>query len=469
VLFLVDRIPLAKQTEDAFAEHLPDYPAYVLRTGRRFQDEKRITITTLQSMVNIYGEYSSGYFDLVISDECHRSIYGKWSGVLKHFDGVQIGLTATPCVANLEDMAPDEEDKLFVRDTLRFFEVDKPTYSYKLKDAIHAGDSLILNAAHNADYVASKTFFAGEAVKGAMPTGEWLVVRPNSEVADPAFINFWLRSASTRKSIKFLVKGIHLYPKDVATLPVALPPLTEQHRIVNLLSRAEGIVRLRREAEKKAAQLIPALFLDMFGDPTANPKGWPTRPLGELVAFMSGGTPSKAREDFWEGDLPWVSPKDMKRMAITDAIDHVNRKILTETNIKLVPVGSLLIVVRGMILIHTVPVAVSRAPLTINQDMKALTPQIDANSTYLLWLMKVSQPQLLNLVSTAAHGTKKLETERLEAFLIPLPPLEAQEAFANKVAQIESIQTQQSAAFAKALSTFNALLARTFANQVQTA
>ena len=59
VLFLVDRIPLAKQTEDAFAEHLPDYPAYVLRAGRRFQDEKRITITTLQSMINLYADYSS--------------------------------------------------------------------------------------------------------------------------------------------------------------------------------------------------------------------------------------------------------------------------------------------------------------------------------------------------------------------------------------------------------------------------
>lgn len=139
VLFLVDRIPLAKQTEDAFAEHLPDYPAYVLRAGRRFQDEKRITITTLQSMINLYGEYSSGYFDLIVSDECHRSIYGKWSGVLKYFDGVQIGLTATPCVANLDQIEGDEEDKLFVRDTLRFFEVDAPTFSYKLKDAIRDG------------------------------------------------------------------------------------------------------------------------------------------------------------------------------------------------------------------------------------------------------------------------------------------------------------------------------------------
>ena len=138
VLFLVDRIPLAKQTEDAFAEHLPDFPAYVLRAGRRFQDEKRITITTLQSMVNLYADYSSGYFDLVISDECHRSIYGQWSGVLRHFDGVQVGLTATPCVAD-PDEAGDAEDKAFVRDTLRFFEVDAPTFSYKLKTAIREG------------------------------------------------------------------------------------------------------------------------------------------------------------------------------------------------------------------------------------------------------------------------------------------------------------------------------------------
>lgn len=138
VLFLVDRIPLAKQTEDAFAEHLSDFPAYVLRAGRRFQDEKRITITTLQSMVNIYHQYSAGYFDLVISDECHRSIYGKWSGVLKHFDGIQIGLTATPCIADPGTFG-DDEDKLTIRDTLRFFEVDRPTFSYKMKDAIREG------------------------------------------------------------------------------------------------------------------------------------------------------------------------------------------------------------------------------------------------------------------------------------------------------------------------------------------
>jgi type I restriction enzyme R subunit len=141
VLFLVDRIPLALQAEDAFTEHLKELPCYVLRANRRFQDEQRITITTLQSMVNIYHEYSSGYFDLVITDECHRSIYGKWRKVLEHFDGIQIGLTATPCVKPTGEDGSDNssDENAFVRDTLRFFGVDKPTFSYTLKRAIDDG------------------------------------------------------------------------------------------------------------------------------------------------------------------------------------------------------------------------------------------------------------------------------------------------------------------------------------------
>jgi len=139
VLFLVDRITLAKQTEDAFAEFLPEYPAYVLRAGRRFQDEKRITISTLQSFISEYSSLPASYFQLVVVDECHRSIYGKWSGTLKHFDGVQLGLTATPCVLKDVDNLPDPEDGQFIRDTLRFFEVDEPTFTYSMKQAIQEG------------------------------------------------------------------------------------------------------------------------------------------------------------------------------------------------------------------------------------------------------------------------------------------------------------------------------------------
>ncbi len=73
VLFLVDRIALAGQAEDAFTDHLPDYPCHVLRPGRGFDRAKRITIATLQTMIAEYRDLSPGYFDLVITDECHRS------------------------------------------------------------------------------------------------------------------------------------------------------------------------------------------------------------------------------------------------------------------------------------------------------------------------------------------------------------------------------------------------------------
>ena len=138
VLFLVDRIALAGQAEDAFTDHLRDYPCHVLRPGRGFDRAKRITIATLQTMIAEYRELSPGYFDLVITDECHRSIYGKWSGVLRHFDSIQLGLTATPCTAE-ENAVADPEDGLFVRDTLRFFELERPTFRYTLRQAIEAG------------------------------------------------------------------------------------------------------------------------------------------------------------------------------------------------------------------------------------------------------------------------------------------------------------------------------------------
>ena len=138
VLFLVDRIALAAQAEDAFTDHLRDHPCHVLRPGRGFDRAKRVTIATLQTMIAEYRRLSSGYFDLVVTDECHRSIYGKWSRVLRHFDGIQLGLTATPCTADATRTA-ETEDGLFVRDTLRFFELDAPTFHYRLRQAIGEG------------------------------------------------------------------------------------------------------------------------------------------------------------------------------------------------------------------------------------------------------------------------------------------------------------------------------------------
>ena len=127
VLFLVDRSELANQAESAFKQLLSDHSAYILRSGAKKQ-EKEITISTLQTMVNTYAEFSPAYFDLVISDECHRSIYGQWQVCLSRFDAIQLGLTATP--------SPQID-----KNTYEFFDCTylKPTYTYTLQDGIKEG------------------------------------------------------------------------------------------------------------------------------------------------------------------------------------------------------------------------------------------------------------------------------------------------------------------------------------------
>jgi type I restriction enzyme R subunit len=95
VLFLVDREQLAKQALEAIQDILNQYSSYWLRPGM-VRQEQQITVCLLQTMISRYTEFTSGYFDVVIADECHRSIYGSWQTALTHFDALHIGLTATP-------------------------------------------------------------------------------------------------------------------------------------------------------------------------------------------------------------------------------------------------------------------------------------------------------------------------------------------------------------------------------------
>ncbi len=95
VLFLVDREQLAKQALEAIQDILSQYSSYWLRPGM-IRQEQQITVALLQTMISRYAEFTSGYFDVVIVDESHRSIYGAWQTALTHFDALHIGLTATP-------------------------------------------------------------------------------------------------------------------------------------------------------------------------------------------------------------------------------------------------------------------------------------------------------------------------------------------------------------------------------------
>jgi type I restriction enzyme S subunit len=154
---------------------------------------------------------------------------------------------------------------------------------------------------------------------------------------------------------------------------------------------------------------------------------WPLVPLRYLVRFLSGGTPGKGNADFWSGGtIPWVSPKDMKVDRIRDSEDHITEAALDGSATQVVPVGSVLVVVRGMILAHTLPVAVTVGSVTINQDIKALVCGERIMPEFLHAVLAGQAEWLLSQADSSAHGTKKLETEVLQRFEVPCPPLQQQ-------------------------------------------
>jgi type I restriction enzyme S subunit len=331
---------------------------------------------------------------------------------------------------------------------------------------ISSGDSLILNAAHNADYVASKMFFAGASVEGALPTGEWLIVRAKSDLVLPAYLNFWLRSASARKAIKFLVKGIHLYPKDVAALSVPIRSLPEQRRIVDLLSRADGIVRLRREAEKKAAELIPALFLDMFGDPATNPKGWPVARLDAVAQIISGATKGRRFDPSEAIELPYMRVANVKdgHLDLTE-IKTIAVKRGEVDKYRLLP-GDLLMTEggdpdklgRGALWSGEIETCLHQNHIfKVRADRSSLLPE------YLCELVGSRYGKAYFFrVAKKTTGIATINRTQLGGFPVVVPPLDRQQEFGEKLGAVRSIQSQQSTATAKAQATFDALLARVF-------
>lgn len=127
MLFLVDRDQLAKQAIEAIQDLLPSYSSYWLKPGM-VRQEKQITVCLLQTMIGRYHEFTSGYFDVVVMDECHRSIYGTWQTALSYFDALHIGLTATPAI-------------YIERNTFQFYHCkdDTPDYSYPIQEAFKEG------------------------------------------------------------------------------------------------------------------------------------------------------------------------------------------------------------------------------------------------------------------------------------------------------------------------------------------
>lgn len=157
------------------------------------------------------------------------------------------------------------------------------------------------------------------------------------------------------------------------------------------------------------------------------PEGWEIAALKRLGTPATGSTPSKDNPDYWDGNIPWVSSKDMKSDYLLDSEDHITQAAVDECGLTLFNPGTLIFCVRSGILRHTFPVAVATLPVTINQDLRALSLTGDVNLAFLLYYMRGMNDTIVTLYEKIGATVESIEMNWFLYFPVVLPSREEQD------------------------------------------
>lgn len=218
---------------------------------------------------------------------------------------------------------------------------------------------------------------------------------------------------------------------SLADFEFAFPPIDEQQRMVETLTALEEESSALQALSIATDRLRRSIMIEHFDADYASRIS-----ISNIGTWHSGGTPARSNASYWGGAIPWVSPKDMK---VTE-LDTTEEKVTLEgvnAGSKLMPNDTIMIVVRGMILAHTFPVARTLVPAAFNQDMKALVVSSDFRPKYIQYWFEHSAKRYLQLVSESSHGTKRLESEKLFSLSVPSISLAEQDVF---IAQIDDFR-----------------------------
>jgi type I restriction enzyme, S subunit len=289
------------------------------------------------------------------------------------------------------------------------------------------------------------------------------IIVPNYDRLLPEYLYYWSlaydpRSQAQTTSLPSLPLSL------IKAAPIPLPSFTEQRRIVDILSRAEGIVRLRREAQKKAAEIIPTLFVDIFGDPATNPMGWPTVCINDVCSSVDYGSSTKASDD--GSGIPLIRMGNVDYSGYTDlsnlkyvvlSPEEVEKYRLLEGDVLFNRTNSRELVGKTGLWDGSCEAVAASYFIRVRVKRDMLNPLY-------FWAFMNTRYMKRALFDTArgAIGQSNINAKELKAFVIGLPPIKLQNAFEGHCRDMFGIKAQQAEATVKAGATFAALLGRIF-------
>lgn len=223
------------------------------------------------------------------------------------------------------------------------------------------------------------------------------------------------------RHFKFLKEIEIKYPKDKAI----------QHTIASELDAIQTMINGYKAQLNDLDALAQSIFLDMFGDPVSNPKGWEKKKLGELGTISSGGTPLRSNSLYYKGNIDWYSAGELNHLYLNGSNEKITKEAIKESSTKLFKANSLFI---GLYDTAAFKLGITLKEASANQACANLFPANDN----IIWIYYC----LLNMKEYAWTFRKGIRQKNLtvgfiKSFSIPLPPLPLQQQFSNQVEAIE--------------------------------
>jgi type I restriction enzyme S subunit len=249
-------------------------------------------------------------------------------------------------------------------------------------------------------------------------------------------------------------------PSQVADIEVPLPSLSEQQRIAERLEQADRLRRTRRYALELTDTFLPAAFLEFFGDPVANLRGWERARICELGDVETGNTPPRERADYYGSAIEWIKSDNISlaQMRPSKAAEGLSEKGIEVGRI--VETGSLLLTCIAGSGTSIGNVVLTDRRVAFNQQINAVTPHRDVDPQFLYGLFFAAKPMIQR--NTTLAMKRMITKGKLEELVLIKPPLALQQKFAAVVERVERLRAVQREALRQAEHLFASLLDRAF-------